>query len=54
MINHIKDQDFVKFKDAVQKSLDNKIQNHPSLRKQNDEITKIQNMKSLFKQINKL
>jgi cell fate (sporulation/competence/biofilm development) regulator YmcA (YheA/YmcA/DUF963 family) len=53
MINYIKDQDFVKFKDAVIKTVENKVNSHPKVYKQNQEFERLQNMKSLFQQINK-
>jgi hypothetical protein len=52
-IDYVKDQDFAKFKDAVVKQVNHKVNTHPGLKRQNQEFEKLQNMKSLFKQINK-
>ena len=52
MIDHLKNQDFVKFKQAVIKTIDNKVKNHPSMKSQSNEFKQIQNIKNLFKQIN--
>ena len=52
MINHLKNQDFVKFKQAVTKTINRKVRNHSSIQSQNGEFKQIQNIKNLFKQIN--
>lgn len=52
MINHLKNQDFVKFKQAVTKTINRKVRNHSSIQSQNSEFKQIQNIKNLFKQIN--
>lgn len=53
MIKEIKDKDFMKFKTAVTQTIKDKINAHPAIANKVNEFQKLQNIKSLFGQINK-
>lgn len=53
MIKSIQDKDFLKFKAAAIQRIKDKINSHPSVASKSNEFQRLQNIKSLFGQINK-
>lgn len=45
-------KDFTSFSKAVEKSIEDKVRNNPTMKKYEDEYTKVQDIKNMFAKIN--